>query len=174
MDEQWYKKIQLYSLSDADIRKLVGSVRIISYPDLDKETLQSLFAQQPYVVILFLTDDEKTGHWQCVLKHSNMIELFDPFGTKVDGNRAWLSDAKRQELDQMEPNYQNLFKDYKGELMYNNVKLQDEKINTCGRHIACRLLYNHLQLKDYINIIQQSGLKPDDFVTNLTYHILHK
>jgi len=174
MDSQWYKKIQLYSLSDTDIRKIVGPVRIITYPELENETIESLFSKQPYVVVLFLTEDDKTGHWQCLLQKPNLIELFDPFGTKVDGNRAWLSGGKRLELDQTEPNYQNLFKDYKGELMYNDVKLQDENINTCGRHIACRLLYNHLLLKDYINIIQQSGLKPDDFVTNLTYHILHK
>lgn len=174
MESEWLKKVQLYSLSDSDIRHIVGNVRIITYPDLENETIETLFEKHPYVVVLFLTEDDKTGHWQCLLKKDKSVELFDSFGVPADGNRKWLSSTKREELDQELPNYQIVFKDYDGELIFNNIKLQQENTNTCGRHIASRLLYNHLLLPDYINLIQQSGLTPDVFVTNLTYQIIHK
>jgi hypothetical protein len=166
----------MYSLSEDDVRKIVGPVRIVKYPELENETIQSLFEKDPYVVILFLTEDVNTGHWQCMLLRDGgkQLEVFDSFGIKVDGNRAWLNQDEKEALDQTLPNVHNLVKGFPGELVYNNVKLQEESRNTCGRHIACRILYDHLSIQEYIALIERSGIKPDEFVTLLTYRILHK
>lgn len=176
MSSAFLKKLEMYSLSDDDIRKIVGPVRIVKYPDLDEETLDSLFSKEPYVVILFLTENENTGHWQCLLKRENgkQLEVFDSFGLKVDGNRAWLNKDTQEALDQTLPNIHNLVKGFPGELVYNNVKLQEDSRNTCGRHIASRILHDHLSIQDYIALIERSGIKPDEFVTLLTYRLLHK
>ena len=176
MSSAFLKKLEMYSLSNADLQKLVGPVKIITYPELEKETLDTLFAQQPYVIILFLTEDENNGHWQCLLKRQGgkQLEVFDSFGIRVDGNRAWLSQDEKEALDQTLPNIHNLVRGFPGELVYNNVKLQDDSRNTCGRHIASRILHNHLSIQDYIKLIERSGIKPDEFVTLLTYRILHK
>ena len=176
MSSAFMKKLEMYSLSDDDIRKIVGPVRIIKYPELENETLESLFSKEPYVVILFLTENEHSGHWQCLLKRmgGKQLEVFDSFGVKVDGNRSWLDEDKREALDQTLPNIHRLVTGFPGELVYNNVKLQDEDRNTCGRHIASRILHDHLSIQDYIALIGRSGIKPDEFVTLLTYRILHK
>lgn len=176
MSSPFLKKLEMYSLSNDDLHKILGPVRIITYPDLEKETLDTLFKEQPYVIILFLTEDENTGHWQCMLKREggNQLEVFDSFGVKVDGNRKWLSKDRQQALDQTMPNIHNLVKGFPGELVYNNVKLQEDSRNTCGRHIASRILHDHLSIQDYISLIERSGIKPDEFVTLLTYRILHK
>ena len=166
----------MYSLSNDDLQKILGPVRILTYPELENETLDTLFKDQPYVIILFLTEDENTGHWQCMLKREggNQLEVFDSFGVKVDGNREWLSKDRQQVLDQTMPNIHNIVKGFPGELVYNNVKLQEESHNTCGRHIASRILHNDLSIQDYIKLIERSGIKPDEFVTLLTYRILKK
>jgi hypothetical protein len=176
MSSPFLKKLEMYSLSNDDLHKILGPVRIITYPDLEKETLDTLFKEQPYVIILFLTEDENTGHWQCMLKREGgkQLEVFDSFGVKVDGNRKWLSKDRQQALDQTLPNIHNLVKGFPGELVYNNVKLQEDSRNTCGRHIASRILHDHLSIQDYIALIERSGIKPDEFVTLLTYRILHK
>ena len=176
MSSAFLKKLEMYSLSNDDLEKILGPVRILTYPELEKETLESLFRSQPYVIILFLTEDENTGHWQCMLKRDNgkQLEVFDSFGVKVDGNREWLSKDRQQALDQTMPNIRNLVQSFPGDLVYNNVKLQEESRNTCGRHIASRILHDHLSIQDYIALIERSGIKPDEFVTLLTYRILHK
>jgi len=176
MSSPFLKKLEMYSLSNDDLHKILGPVRIITYPDLEKETLDTLFKEQPYVIILFLTEDENTGHWQCILKREGgkQLEVFDSFGVKVDGNRKWLSKDRQQALDQTMPNIHNLVKGFPGELVYNNIKLQEDSRNTCGRHIASRILHDHLSIQDYIALIERSGIKPDEFVTLLTYRILHK
>jgi len=176
MSSAFLKKLEMYSLSNDDLRKILGPVRILTYPELENETLDTLFKDQPYVIILFLTEDENTGHWQCMLKreNGNQLEVFDSFGVKVDGNREWLSKDRQQVLDQTMPNIHNIVKGFPGELVYNNVKLQEESRNTCGRHIASRILHDHLSIQDYIKLIERSGIKPDEFVTLLTYRILKK
>lgn len=176
MSSSFLKKLEMYSLSNDDLREILGPVRIVTYPELEKETLDSLFSEQPYVIILFLTKDENTGHWICMLKREDgkQLEVFDSFGLRVDGNRQWLSKDKQEALDQTMPNIHNIVKGFPGELVYNNVKLQQDSRNTCGRHIASRILHDHLSIQDYIALIEQSGIKPDEFVTLLTYRILHK
>jgi hypothetical protein len=169
-------RIEQYALTDSDLRKLIGPVRILTYPELEKETYETLFTQQPYVVILFLTEDKKTGHWICVLQHDGgaLCEVFDSFGLVVDGNRKWLSGGQLRDLDQTLPNLHNVFKGFPGKLVYNDTKLQQDSKNTCGRHIASRILHKHLSIKDYITLIRQSGYSPDTFVTLYTYRIIHK
>jgi hypothetical protein len=169
-------RIEQYSLSDADLRKLIGPVRIITYPQLENETYETLFKDQPYIVILFLTENKQTGHWICVLQHQGgaMCEVFDSFGIKVDGNRKWLSGGELRNLDETLPNLHNCFKGFPGKLVYNDTKLQQDSKNTCGRHIASRILHKHLSIQDYIDLIRQSGFTPDVFVTLLTYRIIHK
>jgi hypothetical protein len=176
MSSAFLKKLEMYSLSNDDLTQILGPVRIITYPELEKETLDTLFKDQPYVIILFLTEDKNTGHWQCMLKREmgQELEVFDSFGVKVDGNRHWLSKSRQEVLDQTLPNIHNLCKGFPGELVYNNVKLQEESRNTCGRHIASRILHDHLSIQDYIALIERSGIKPDEFVTLLTYRILKK
>jgi hypothetical protein len=176
MTPQVLEKAEMYALTGEDIKTLVGPVRIITYPKLKDETWETLFKEQPYVVILFLTEDENTGHWQCVLQHDggNKVEVFDSFGITVDGNRRWLSKDRLQDLGQTLPLMHKVFEGFPGELIYNDTKLQQDSRNTCGRHIACRILYNRLSIQDYINTIKASGDNPDEFVTLKTYRILHK
>jgi hypothetical protein len=39
----------------------------------------------------------------------------------------------------------------------------------CGRHCVARLMFKGKTLEEYKDIIDQTGLSPDDFVSGLTY-----
>jgi len=74
-------KVAEYPLSEDDIRKIAGKVPIYRYPDLAHMTNpDQMFNGSKAAVLLFLTDDNDTGHWLTVLNHPNEIEVFDSFG----------------------------------------------------------------------------------------------
>jgi hypothetical protein len=170
-------QLEQYALSEDDIRELVGnSTKIVTYPDLKGKTLNELLTPEPYCVLLFLTENKHNGHWQCLLKQPNQkLEVFDSFGLYPDGNRVWLTDKKLNALDQALPSIHLLLQGYPGEVVYNNQKLQEESKNTCGRHIASRILHNHLSIQDYVDLIRNSEYpNADEFVTRFTYRLIHK
>ena len=169
-----------YALSDDDINKLLGGTKIFRYPELkNMNNINDAFDKFGRAMILYLTTDENTGHWICMLKKGNNIEYFDPYGGyKPDDERKWLTIQQLEELGQDEPILTHMLKGYK--VTSNPYKFQGETtergkaINTCGRHCVTRLLLGHLSIKDYADLIKSSGVNPDNFVTMFTYQLLKK
>ena len=170
------EKIMDYALSGEDVQRLVGKIRFVKYPDLDQETLSSLFKPRKEVVVLFLTKDTSTGHWICALEHPNkVIEIFDSYGLTPDGHRKKISEDMLEKLDQKSPQFADLFKtDPSYKLVYNEKALQKQGVATCGRHIAVRIMHKHMNLQEYLNLVENSGMDPDLFVTMVTYEKLKK
>lgn len=179
-----FKEIEEYPLGDDDIRQILGdNISILTYPELSKyNDIDDILDDQNRVVILFLTTDKYTGHWLCIHKDDNeAYHYFDPYGTGVENNKKWLSYDKLVELNQSKPLMMNILKKshltgIKNKVYYNTYDFQDDKmgINTCGRHICTRLLYKDMDLNDYYDMIKKSNLKPDKFVSLVTYNIIKK
>ena len=169
-------KIQDYALSGEDVQRLIGKIRFVKYPDLDQETLTSLFTPRKQVVILFLTEDINTGHWICALEHDNkVIEIFDSYGLHPDGHRSKIPADRLIKFDQQAPQFMDLFKtDPSYTLVYNTKRLQKEGTATCGRHIAVRIMHSHMNLQSYLELVEQSGMDPDKYVTLITYNKIKK
>lgn len=166
-----------YSLSDTDIQHIMGGgVSLIKYPELEGASkLDDIFDDEGRCIILFLTQDDNTGHWTCVIKQPNHIEYFDPYGGfKPDSERKWLTKAKQEELGQDEPYLTRLLKGYK--VVSNPYHFQSEcgSVATCGRHVCCRLLHKQMSLPDYKKMIDDSGMTADEFVTKFTSQVIHK
>lgn len=164
-----------YALSGEDLVNCVGDLMIVKYPDLDETSIKQLFRIRNQAVVLFLTESKMMGHWQALLLHpGNVIEVFDSFGMPVDSGRKWLSEKKKDELDEHEPQLEQLIRKTNLKCMYNDKKLQSETVNTCGRHVACRIMNAHMSLPEYLALIKNSGMSPDEFVTLVTYKKLGK
>jgi hypothetical protein len=133
-----FKKVADYELGEDDIRQLLGNVRILPYPDLQKETLQTLLPKDGIAVILFLTESENKGHWTGLVRRGDEIEYFDSYGIKPDGERAWLSAKQRIALDEVRPLVTELLKTHTGPVTYNAKRLQKGSVATCGRHVVVR------------------------------------
>ena len=61
--------IKAYSLSDTDMKKVIPTLKVVSYPDLLKATsLDQVLDEKGRLMLLYLTENQHTGHWVCLLK----------------------------------------------------------------------------------------------------------
>lgn len=170
-------ELKAYALSDGDIKKMLGDVKVTTYPELeDIEDINQLFDAQGRAILFFPNLSPTVGHWTCLIKRPNMIEFFDPYGERPDDQKDGMTRTKMQQLDIDQPLLSRLLKSSPLPVYYNSHAFQASKddVATCGRHCVVRLLYKPYSLDKYAKIIRKSGLKPDDFVVGLTYDKLRK
>lgn len=171
-------EIESYSLSESDIQKMIPTLKIIPYPELLKaRTIDDVLDQKGRLMLLYLTENEFTGHWVCLLKYrnSNIIEYFDPYGNyEPDGESKWLTPKKLKELGQATKKLTQLLDESPYEIKSNAFPFQKDKMNmnTCGRHCTARLYFKHLRLPQYIKLVKSSGLAPDRFVSVFTFNLI--
>jgi hypothetical protein len=175
-DKQEDDEIRQYPLSDGDILSILPELKIISYPELnDMSDIEEAFDAYGRCLILYLTEDEHTGHWVCMIKKHKTIEYFDPYGKyRPDEEREWLSKDKLVQLGQYQPVLTELLQRSRYKILVNPYHFQKDKgdIATCGRHCVTRLYHREISLSKYNKMIQESGLTPDDFVSAFTYRVL--
>lgn len=161
-----------YSLSDGDIRRLLGSgIKITTYPDLHKVShINELFDRKGRAIIFFPQTDEQTGHWTCMMKNGRTIEFFDPYGEPPDFQKDFVPKPLLERMKMSEPRLAELLLDSGYKIVYNKEQVQElaNDVQTCGRHCVGRLLFAHLPVKRYRAMMKKSGLSPDEFVLKLT------
>ena len=169
-----------YALGEDDIKKMIPNLNVISYPELlEAETIDDVLDQKGRLILLYLTTDQSTGHWVCLLKlrNANIIEYFDPYGNyKPDGEAKWISTEKQKEFGQYSKKLTQLLDESPYEIKSNAYPFQKDKtnINTCGRHCVTRLYFKHLDLPGYIKLVESTGIPADDFVSAFTYNLIGK
>jgi hypothetical protein len=178
MSERGLGRIKSYPLSDADIRKILGrDIKIITYPDLGKMgSIDEAFDAKGRCIMLYLTENDTTGHWVCMLNKGNKIEFFDPYGDAPEKALESVSEENREALGEDEPLLTRLFRASGKAIYYNTYPFQKEKrdVNTCGRHSVVRCLYAPYSLEKYKKVMDSSGMTPDNFVSALTAEKLGK
>jgi hypothetical protein len=171
-------QLKEYSLSDADIRKMLGNdIKILTYPMLGKmRNINEAFDSKGRCMLLFLTENETTGHWVCMINRPKEIEFFDSYGEAPEEQKDMLSASKLEQLDQKQPYLMKLLRGSGKKVIYNTHQFQQEKsgVNTCGRWCVARLLYAPKSLDYFYNVIKKSGMNPDTFVSGLTANALGK
>ncbi len=167
-----------YSLSEDDIRKMLPGIHIFPYPELHEyDSIDEAFDSQGRALMLYLTEDNNTGHWICMMKKGNEVEYFDPYGDYgPDEEAEWLPKSKLRELDQDVPRLSQLLKKSGYKVKKNPYGFQEEKhnINTCGRHCVARLSLKNLPLDQYKKVVTSTKYSPDKFVAYYTWDLLRK
>ena len=172
--------IKSYALSDADMKKVIPTLRIVSYPELLKaSSIDQVLDEKGRLMLLYLTESETSGHWVCLLKRRNepVLEYFDPYGGYgPDGESKWLSADQLEEFGQDTKHLSKLIRNSPYKLVVNKTAFQKDRTdnNTCGRHCLCRLYMKHLTLPEYTKLVKSSGVSPDDFVSGFTYNLIGK
>ena len=178
MSERGLGRIKSYPLSDADIRKILGrDIKIITYPDLGKmSSIEEAFDAKGRCIMLYLTENDTTGHWVCMLNKGDRIEFFDPYGDPPEQALESVPEENREALGEDEPLLTRLFRASGKAIYYNTYPFQKEKrdVNTCGRHSVVRCLYAPYSLEKYKKVMDSSGMTPDNFVSALTAEKLGK
>ena len=99
------KAIEADPLSDADIKRVLGrTCRIIKYGELTRyNSIEALLPNDIDYVVLLYEDRPNRGHWCCVSKYDQIIELFDPHGGYPDSELLWAPMKTRRRLKENEP-----------------------------------------------------------------------
>ena len=171
------ERVKEYALSNHDIERILGKTRILTYPELDDlQSWEDAFDEDGRCVLLFLTENKATGHWIGLIRNGHTIEYFDPYGEPPEGDKKWIPEHKLKQLDQDEPYLTRFLRDSKCKVYCNLYPFQSDRqdVNTCGRWVVSRLLCRKMTLKQFYDQVKKSGMKPDDFVSALTFKILGK
>jgi hypothetical protein len=171
------KEVKSYALGDDDLQKILPNSHIFTYPYLRQvKDIDEIFDDKGRALMLYLTEDHRTGHWVALSRYPDHIEFFDPYGQRPDTELNWIGKGKRMELDVDKPLLRNLLKAKGLPVVYSKHQFQKDgdDIATCGRHSAVRLLYKHLSLPQYRKMIQDTGLPPDEFVSRITFPLIKK
>lgn len=174
------EEIRGYSLSDGDIHKIIPTLKIVTYPELlQYDNIDDALDEKGRLMILYLTENHHVGHWICLLrsKDGKKLEFFDPYGgLKPDDQSDWLPKSKLKEFNQDTDYLTKLLRESPYKVVYNKYPFQSDKdgINTCGRHCTTRLYFKHLTLPEYTQMVIDSGVAPDDFVSNFTGKMIGK
>ena len=169
-------EIERYSLSDTDIRRILGRrARIIKYNELSKYSdLNKLLPNEKDYVVILIESQPNTGHWCSLSKYKNRYQWFDPYGFPIDADLKWASMEMRKALNEDIPYLTNLLDRSNLECIYNNVRYQemDDDINTCGDHTAhyiYRMINDDMDLQDYYKFMkkmkQTNGYNYDQLVS---------
>jgi hypothetical protein len=175
------KRTLAYSLSDADIRHILGQgTKIIEFKDMDMfKTIYDLLPNEKDFAIVLVEQKDNSGHWVMLLRDENRIEQFDSYGVTLETELNFVSQAMNRMLGQSKQEFHTLMKtiDDEDELVFNKARLQSEDptIATCGRHCCLRALMHNLgySLEEYLQFLddhhEETGLPIDVIVSKFVH-----
>jgi len=170
------KRTLAYSLSDADIRHILGQgTKIIEFKDMDMfKTIYDLLPNEKDFAIVLVEQKDNSGHWVMLLRDKNRIEQFDSYGCTLESELNFVSQAMNRMLGQSKQEFHTLMKtiDDEDELVFNKSRLQaeDPTIATCGRHCCLRAMMHNIgySLEEYLQFLddhhEETGLPIDVIV----------
>ena len=178
------KEIIATPLSDSDLEKYLGKEvqqNIITYSDLAKyQDFDQILPHHKSYKIILIEYKKNSGHWICILRYNNTIEIFNSFGTKHDKDDFVNSKEINKYLGQSALYLNKLIEkeidDGIFRLVYNKIRFQKKsvKVNTCGRHVVNRiicLLHYDMTLTKYVKFMgdaeKRTKLNDDELVSTI-------
>lgn len=184
MNKQIVDELKQYSLSDSDIKSVLG-LKPLPYNKLnDCFNIDEIFDDKGRCIILYLTD-VNSGHWITLLKYPmngvETIEWYDSYGGDPKNIRKELNVTK-EITDGLNEHDGSLVEDlaYKSgyDFIYNKKRRQIMKdgVNSCGDHAIFRSLFYNLNLNEYNKmmdgILKKYKINADDLVTGFIHQYL--
>lgn len=176
-----------YSLSNKDMMELVeGKSNFVLYEDIKDSTMDKLLGKYGCCIILYQST-KNYGHWCCLIRHSqHLIEFFDSYGEFPDTHLSNVPEYYKRILNEDYPYLTLLMlkwclKDPKNKVEYNEVQYQEYNsshtpkisINTCGRHVASRILLRKYSLKQYQRLISGAIKGVDKYADELVTQLIN-
>jgi len=141
--------------------------KIIKYSELEPySSLQELLPDPFDYKIILLETNMNTGHWVCVIRMCDVIELFNSYGIPIDSEWKFIPDSIERWLGQSTRYLRNLVnKNTMFKIVSNTYEFQskDPDIATCSRWVVLRIECGKIgySLKDFTNMIQKQVVKDD-------------
>lgn len=162
------------SLSTDEVQSLVPECKVLTYPEFMRyDSLKELLAPYNCVIFLYMTT-ENYGHYCAIWKNQNgVLHFFDPYGVYLDDQLNFIPAQKNRELGQEVKHLSELIIKDKSirTIFVNHYPFQKRKqgINTCGRHVAVRVLLRHLSEDAYQKLFKNKDA--DKAVVKITDHL---
>jgi hypothetical protein len=156
------EKTLSYSLSDADLRHILGNdCRIVEYCDLNHfKSMDDLLPNDTDYVIVLIESENNKGHWCAITKRDKVISTFDSYGVKLQDELNFISRAMNRILGNTKEELENLIKSVPDdvEVIYNKTPLQAENpsVASCGRWCAAYIQLFKLgyTLQEFLEIVE--------------------
>ena len=178
MDEL-IKSIYKVDLTLNDVQALTrGAAKIIMYDDLTiDDNILKVIGPTNRAILLFPTEaGSVNGHYLCLIYYKDIKTLlhFDSYGLDVQAELKY-STSRHVQRNTLGYLY-NKLRGYGYKVLFNTYKYQQmvNGINTCGRHVACRLRFHYLNEIQYAKLMLNQSNTPDYIVTIITLLKLDK
>lgn len=172
MKKSEFNALKEYPLSNSDILEMIDlePTNIFSSPKISEVIhIDELLDRKGRGIMLYLTENDATGHWVGILKKNNTIEIFDPYGFNPN---EWNEELGAKEyLNPPIKELENLIKNSGYKMIYNKKRHQPLKFgnNSCGKHTILRLLFHKFSLDEYNKIMKsfkdKYNISSDDLAT---------
>jgi len=172
----YYKGMLEKMIDDTDITRWLGGEaknKIVKYSELKNyRTINDLMPEATDYRIILTESKPNCGHWCAVLKYKDILEWFDSYGVKPDGEFKYIPKIMRKMLGQEGNILSKLLtktKNSNQKVYYNKKRLQSgaDGVNTCGRWCLARILSMKVgyELDDFIEKVdeksEETGKPPD-------------
>jgi hypothetical protein len=173
-----YKAKLEQMVSDSDFHRYLPDAdgKIMKYVDLAKyNTMDELLPYNDDYRIILTETKKNSGHWCCLVKYGNVIEWWDSYGVRPEGEMAFIPQAIKQMLGETRHELNRLFDTVPEDksCIYNKKKVQELKdgINTCGKWCICRVQmamfgYNLPNFLDFLKRQKEETGKPYDILVS--------
>jgi hypothetical protein len=181
MNKQDFESTKAYPLSNSDILELIDlePTNIFSSDKLlDVIHIDELLDRKGRGIMLYLTENEQTGHWVGLLKKNNTIEIFDPYGFNPKDWEEELGAVK--DLNPSMKELEKLIKKSGYKMVFNKKRHQPLKLNnnSCGKHTVMRLLFHKFSLDEYNNLMKkfrdEYNITSDDLANGFSLETIGK
>jgi len=175
MNDKLMKRNLSYFGSNEDICRALGCDmdHIMKYSQLaNYNSLEELLPKPFDYKVILLENDYNSGHWVCIIRQNNIIELFNSYGIPIDTEFKYIPDWIERWLGQDKRYLSKLIKSSTGfTVISNKVPFQSKTkdIATCGRWVIHRIETSRMgyTLQEYINLMKSIQEKYDIPYDNL-------
>jgi hypothetical protein len=151
-------------LSGVEMMLLNPDAKLYKYTDLyHYDNVDDLFDGCDKIIILYLIQNDRSGHWVSLFKNKEGLCYFDSYGVPIDYQFDLLSKERRQRLNEEQDYLKKLL--FHKKVCFNNITYQGKNTATCGCFVSHRLHHHRLNDLQYFNILARQKLTPDDYVS---------
>ena len=144
-----------------------GEDKILKYSELKHyNSLQDLLPELFDYKVILLETSKNSGHWTCIIRMGDVIELFNSYGISIDSEFRFIPDVIERLLGESKRYLTNLVKKNKiFKIVSNNCEFQsqNESVATCSRWCIFRIDMARIgySLESFINMIEKKCNKDD-------------
>jgi len=163
------------ALSNFQLEAILGTGSLpIMYQDLHKyNTIEELLPEDNSFKIVLLNDRPYSGHWVCVTRNADKYNYFNSYGKSYNQDLYLIPSTIRKILGNYDNYLNDLLKDKN--VVYNKLKLQNDKSEICGRYVALFIVMNTklgYSMKEFLDYLKkhkkEQNVSFDDLIMILT------